>query len=105
MEIRTAEEAAEEYKTYDDWQYADREAAWKWMFERGVEAGNAHIYEAEAEQITRPLRELLKRTLPMLSGAGCGTLAAEICTAIGVPNAALTGGEAVPVESTVMQED
>ena len=92
MEIRTAEEATEEYKSYDEWQYADREAAWKWMFERGVEAGNAHIYEAEAEQITRPLRELLKRTLPMLSGAGCGTLAAEICKAIGAPNAEVTGG-------------
>lgn len=85
MEIRTAEEASEAYKTYDDWQYADREAAWKWMFERGVEAGNAHIYEAEADQITRPLRELLKRTLPMISGAGCGTLAAEICKVIGMP--------------------
>ncbi len=51
-----------------------------------IEHGQAHIYAAEAEQITRPLRELLKRTLPMVSGAGCGTLASEICKAIGVPN-------------------
>lgn len=39
MEILTAKEAEEVYKSYDEWQYADREAAWKWMFERGVEAG------------------------------------------------------------------
>ena len=57
--ILTAEEAADMYKSYDDWQYADREATWKWMFERGKEAGDAHIYEAEAQQLIRPLREQL----------------------------------------------
>ena len=31
--------------------------------------------------------DLLKRTLPMVSGAGCGTLAAEICAIIVPPNA------------------
>lgn len=35
MEINTAEDAAEAYKSLGDWQYADREAAWKWMFEQG----------------------------------------------------------------------
>jgi len=43
MEIRTAAEAAEIFKTYDDWQYADREAAWKWMFERGIESAHAGL--------------------------------------------------------------
>jgi hypothetical protein len=37
------------------------------------------------------LRSLLKRTLPMISGAGCAILAAEINNAIGVPNVELTG--------------
>ena len=50
--------------------------------------------------------ELLRRTLPMLSGAGAGVLAAEICECIGMrSNAALRGGEAVPLESTVMQQE
>ena len=35
MEIRTAKDAEEAYKSFDDWKYADREAAWKWMFEQG----------------------------------------------------------------------
>lgn len=51
-----------------------------------IECAKHTIYGAQADQITRPLRELLERTLPMISGAGCGTLAAEICKAIGVPN-------------------
>jgi len=58
MEIRTAEEAADEYKSYDAWQYADREAAWKWMFDRGVEAGNAHIYLQAAERIEADAQEI-----------------------------------------------
>lgn len=38
MRIMTAEEAAEAYMSFDDWKYADREASWKWMFERGQES-------------------------------------------------------------------
>lgn len=34
----TFEDAVEEYKTLGDWQYADREAAWKWMYECGAQA-------------------------------------------------------------------
>ena len=38
--------------------------------------------------------ELLRRTLPMLSGAGAGVLAAEICECIGMrSNASLRGAE------------
>lgn len=54
MEIITAKDAELAYKSLDDWQYADREAAWKWMFERGQESA---IYKAEAGPITKPLRE------------------------------------------------
>jgi len=42
----TFEEAVEEYKSFDDWKYADREAAWKWMYERGRES--ATLAEREA---------------------------------------------------------
>ena len=35
MTIETADEAAEAFKSFDDWQYADREAVWEWMFEQG----------------------------------------------------------------------
>ena len=35
MEIKTAQDAVEAYKSFDGWEYADREAAWKWMFEQG----------------------------------------------------------------------
>lgn len=38
MKIETAQEAIETYKSFDDWRYADREAAWKWMFEQGWNA-------------------------------------------------------------------
>ena len=33
--LLTAEDARHEFMSYDEWQYADREAVWKWMFERG----------------------------------------------------------------------
>lgn len=35
MKIETVEDAVEAYKSLGNWQYADREAAWKWMFEQG----------------------------------------------------------------------
>jgi len=35
MEINTAEEAIEVWQMNDGWEFADREAAWKWMFEQG----------------------------------------------------------------------
>lgn len=35
MEIVTAEDAVEAYKSLGEWQYADREATWKWMFNQG----------------------------------------------------------------------
>ena len=39
--------------------------------------------EDELSDGVEPLQELLKRAMPMLSGAGSGTLASEICKAIG----------------------
>jgi len=33
--LLTAEDALHEFMSYDEWQYADREATWRWMFERG----------------------------------------------------------------------
>ena len=38
MIIETAQDAIEAYKCHDEWEYADREAAWKWMFEAGQKA-------------------------------------------------------------------
>lgn len=35
MEIKTAQDAIEVWQMHDGWQFADREAAWKWMFEQG----------------------------------------------------------------------
>ena len=35
MKIETAEDAIDAYKSLGEWEYADREAAWKWMFEQG----------------------------------------------------------------------
>lgn len=35
MQIETADEAVEAYKSLGEWEYADREAAWRWMFEQG----------------------------------------------------------------------
>lgn len=35
MKIETADEAIEAFMSLGEWQYADREAAWKWMFEQG----------------------------------------------------------------------
>ena len=39
MIIKTAKDAEEIYKSFDEWMLADREAAWKWMFDRGMLAG------------------------------------------------------------------
>ena len=39
MNIETAEDAIEAWKTHDGWEFADREAAWKWMFAQGRQAG------------------------------------------------------------------
>ncbi len=50
MQIETAEDAAEAYKSFDGWQYADREATWKWMFEYGRIAGVAER-EREIERL------------------------------------------------------
>ena len=50
MEIKTAADAAEAYKSFDDWQYADREAAWKWMFEQGQAAERERICVAIKEE-------------------------------------------------------
>ena len=35
MGIETANDAIETYKSLGDWRYADKEAAWRWMFEAG----------------------------------------------------------------------
>jgi hypothetical protein len=56
MQIETADDAAEAYKSFDDWQYADREAAWKWMFEQGRMVGtkaSAKACDDEAKEIRR----------------------------------------------------
>ncbi len=47
--IRLAKEAEEELKSFDDWRFADREALWFWMFERGVQIGAA----AEREECAK----------------------------------------------------
>jgi hypothetical protein len=33
--LLTAEDARHEVMSHDEWQYADREATWRWVFERG----------------------------------------------------------------------
>lgn len=39
----TAEEAIDAWKSLGDWQFADREAAWRWMFEQGRKAATAEM--------------------------------------------------------------
>lgn len=34
----TFEDAVEDWKVNDEWRFADREAAWRFMFERGQES-------------------------------------------------------------------
>lgn len=41
-------QAIDDFKSYDDWQYADREAARKWMFERGWNERNKKVIELQA---------------------------------------------------------
>ena len=43
--ILTAADAVEAYKSNDGWEFADREAAWRWMFDRGHDAAQAEILE------------------------------------------------------------
>lgn len=47
MDIKTADDAIEAYKSLGDWKYADREAAWKWMFEQGRKAAEADTERLE----------------------------------------------------------
>ena len=44
MQIQTVEDAIEAYTAQDAWQFADREAAWKWMFEAGQKAERNECY-------------------------------------------------------------
>lgn len=41
MIFDTVEEAIDAWKSLGDWKYADREAAWRWMFEHGRKAAEA----------------------------------------------------------------
>lgn len=53
--VRLAKEAEEELKSFDDWRFADREALWFWMFERGVQIGAT----AEREECAKVCEEHL----------------------------------------------
>lgn len=44
MKIETAEDAIEAYTAQDAWQFADRVAAWKWMFDAGRIAERRECY-------------------------------------------------------------
>lgn len=83
MNIKTANDAVEAYKSLGDWQYADREAAWKWMFEQGRKA---------AEEDTDRLEWLMRnvsgaefRRLGVTYGGNCGR--DRIDAAMKTPNA------------------
>ena len=44
MKIQTVEDVIEAYTAQDAWQFADRQAAWAWMFEQGRKAGMNECY-------------------------------------------------------------
>ena len=44
MRIETVDDAIEAYTAQDAWKFADRESAWKWMFEAGRKAGRDECY-------------------------------------------------------------
>lgn len=70
MDIETAEDAIEAYKAMGDWKYADREAAWKWMFEQGRKCA-----EADTERLEWLMRNVSGaefRRLGVNYGGNCG---------------------------------
>lgn len=79
MRITNAKEAIDAYKLHDDWRFADREAAWQWMFERGREA--AELAQCKrSHHIDSAAHQLLERALGALSGASSAELAADIAS-------------------------
>lgn len=40
-------QAIDDFMSYDEWQYAAREAVWKWMFERGWNERNKKVIELQ----------------------------------------------------------
>ncbi len=77
MKIKTAQDAAEAYKSFDDWRYADREAAWKWMFEQGQMAAReacAKVCDDEAAyRLSREAFPLPGDTDPSIQGHKAAT--------------------------------
>jgi hypothetical protein len=45
MQIQTVEDAIEAYTAQDAWQFADRQAAWAWMFAATTCAAKTQGYE------------------------------------------------------------
>lgn len=43
--MTTMREAFDEFMAHADWKFADREAAWKWMYEAGYAAAIAAVRE------------------------------------------------------------
>ena len=87
MDIKTADDAIEAYKSLGDWKYADREAAWKWMFEQGRKAA-----EADTERLEWLMRNVSGtefRRLGVTYGGNCGR--DRIDAAMKTPNAELRG--------------
>ena len=67
MGIETAIDAIETYKSLGDWRYADKEAAWKWMFEVGrkhaiAEAAQKDLWKARCLRMARALSAVMDRT-------------------------------------------
>jgi len=87
MEINTAEEAIEVWQMNDGWEFADREAAWKWMFEQGKKTA--------ADEIAR-----LRNTLGDIQNYAHKTYQVRLwCEeALMTPNAELCGGPSGPSE-------
>jgi len=87
MNIETAEDAIDAYKALGDWQYADREAAWRWMFEQGRKAAAEDT--ERLEWLMRNVSGAEFRRLGVRYGGNCGR--DRIDAAMETPNAALTG--------------
>ena len=47
----TFEDVVNDWKSHDDWQFADKEACWKFMFENGQESLRQQLAERE-KQVT-----------------------------------------------------
>jgi|GEM_PF-2433475 len=70
MVINTAAEAIDAWKSLGDWEYADREAAWRWMFEQGRKAAAEDT--ERLEWLMRNVSGAEFRRLGVRYGGNCG---------------------------------